>query len=41
MALQRITTQPPDDDMVETALIAMKAALDMDMSEHTFTWVEK
>jgi uncharacterized protein YqhQ len=41
MALQRITTQPPDDDMVETALIAMKAALDMDMSEHTITWVEK
>ncbi len=34
MALQRITTQPPDDDMVETALVAMKAALDMDFSEH-------
>lgn len=34
MALQRITTQPPDDDMVETALVAMKAALDMDYSEH-------
>lgn len=34
MALQRITTQPPDDDMVETALVAMKAALDMDYSDH-------
>ncbi|MDD2332122.1 MAG: DUF1385 domain-containing protein [Candidatus Cloacimonetes bacterium] len=34
MALQRITTQAPDDDMVETALVAMKAALDMDYSEH-------
>jgi uncharacterized protein YqhQ len=35
MALQRITTQPPDDEMVEVAMIAMKAALDMDISEHT------
>jgi uncharacterized protein YqhQ len=34
MAMQRITTQPPDDEMVETALVAMKAALDMDYSEH-------
>jgi uncharacterized protein YqhQ len=34
MALQRITTQAPDDDMVETALVAMKAALDMDYSDH-------
>jgi len=34
MALQRITTQPPDDEMVGTALVAMKAALDMDYSEH-------
>lgn len=34
MALQRITTQPPDDDMIETALVAMKAALDMDYSMH-------
>jgi uncharacterized protein YqhQ len=32
MALQKITTQAPDDDMVETALVAMKAALDMDYS---------
>ncbi len=35
MALQRITTQPPDDEMVEVAMIAMKAALDMDISEYT------
>ncbi len=41
MALQRITTQPPDDQMVETALIAMKAALEMDVSEYDITWVEK
>lgn len=34
MALQRITTQAPDDSMVETALVAMKAALDMDFTEH-------
>ena len=37
MALQRITTQPPDDDMIETALVAMKAALDMDYSTHKVT----
>jgi len=41
MALQRITTQPPDDQMVETALVAMKAALDMDISEYNVNWVEK
>ncbi|MBM4402819.1 MAG: DUF1385 domain-containing protein [Candidatus Cloacimonetes bacterium] len=41
MALQRITTQPPDDEMVETALVAMKAALDMDYSEHQVTELGK
>lgn len=41
MALQRITTQPPDDQMVEVALIAMKASLDMDVSEYSITWIEK
>jgi|GEM_PF-6531850 len=40
MALQRITTQPPDDSMVETALVAMKAALDMDISEYNVTIIE-
>jgi len=40
MALQRITTQPPDDSMVETALVAMKAALDMDYSEHKVRLLE-
>ncbi len=40
MALQRITTQAPDDSMVETALVAMKAALDMDISEHNVTLIE-
>jgi uncharacterized protein YqhQ len=41
MALQRITTQPPDDAMVETALVAMKAALDMDVSDYNVTWINK
>jgi uncharacterized protein YqhQ len=41
MALQRITTQPPDDGMVETALVAMKASLDMDISEYNVTWITK
>ncbi len=41
MALQRITTQPPDNQMVETALIAMKASLDMDVSEYEINWIEK
>ncbi|MCK9558318.1 MAG: DUF1385 domain-containing protein [Candidatus Cloacimonetes bacterium] len=41
MALQRITTQPPDDSMVETALVAMKAALDMDYSDHRVVLLEK
>ena len=40
MALQRITTQPPDDEMVETALVAMKAALDMDISEHNVRMIQ-
>ncbi len=40
MALQRITTQPPDDSMVETALVAMKAALDIDYSTHNVKIVE-
>lgn len=40
MALQRITTQAPDDEMVETALVAMKAALDMDYSEHRVILLE-
>lgn len=34
MALQRITTQAPDDEMIEVALVAMKSALDMDISMH-------
>lgn len=40
MALQRITTQPPDDEMIETALVAMKAALDMDYSIHKVKLLE-
>lgn len=34
LALQRITTQPPDDEQVEVALIAMKCALEMDISDY-------
>ena len=33
MALQRITTQPPDDEQIKTALVAMKCALDMEITE--------
>ena len=34
MALQKITTQPPDDSMIEVGLVAMKAALGMDLDGH-------
>jgi len=34
LALQRITTQPPDDEQIEVAVIAMKCALEMDISEY-------
>jgi len=34
LALQRITTQQPDDEQVEIATIAMKCALDMDLKEY-------
>lgn len=34
LALQKITTQNPDDSQIETALIAMKCALDIDLGEH-------
>ncbi len=40
MALQRITTQPPDDQMIETALVAMKAALDMNIDEYNVHYLE-
>lgn len=33
LALQRITTQPPDDEQIEVALVALKSALDMDLSD--------
>ena len=41
MALQHITTQPPDNEMIEIGLVAMKAALDMDLSEHNVTIIEE
>ncbi|MEA1973576.1 MAG: DUF1385 domain-containing protein [Candidatus Cloacimonadota bacterium] len=34
LSLQRITTQPPTDEMVEVSSIALKAALEMDLSEY-------
>ncbi len=34
LVLQKITTQPPNDEQVETALIAMKCALEMDVSDY-------
>ena len=34
LALQKITTQPPDNEQIGVALIAMKSALDMDLSEY-------
>jgi uncharacterized protein YqhQ len=41
MALQKITTQPPEDHMVETALVAMKASLDLDICDFDVIWIEK
>jgi len=35
LALQRITTQPPDNEQIEIAVIAMKCALEMDLSEYS------
>jgi len=34
LALQRITTQPPDNEQIEVAVVAMKCALGMDLSEY-------
>lgn len=34
MALQHLTTQRPDESQAEVAIVAMKAALDMDLSEY-------
>jgi len=34
LALQKITTQPPDDEQIEVAVIAMKCALEMELSEY-------
>lgn len=34
LALQHITTQPPDDEQIEIAVIAMKSALELDISEY-------
>jgi uncharacterized protein YqhQ len=34
MALQKITTQEPDEKQLEVAIIALKAALELDLSDH-------
>jgi uncharacterized protein YqhQ len=34
LALQRITTQQPDDEQIEVAIVAMKCALEMDISDY-------
>ena len=40
LALQRITTRPPDDSQVEVAVCAMKAALEMDLPDNLeHTWI--
>ncbi|MCF7793594.1 MAG: DUF1385 domain-containing protein [Candidatus Cloacimonetes bacterium] len=42
LALQKITTQPPDNEQVEVAVIAMKCALEMDISEYeNVTFIEE
>lgn len=34
LSLQRITTKEPDNDQLEVALVAMKSALELDLSDH-------
>lgn len=34
LALQKITTQPPDNEQIEVAVIAMKSALEMELTDH-------
>lgn len=42
LALQRITTQAPDDKQIETAVIAMKCALELDISQYdNLTFLDK
>jgi uncharacterized protein YqhQ len=42
LALQRITTQPPETEQVEVAVIAMKCALEMDISQYNnLTFIEE
>ena len=42
LALQKITTQPPTDEMIECAVIAMKSALDIDVTGYeNLTILEK
>ena len=34
MALQKITTQEPDEQQLEVAIVALKAALELDLDQH-------
>jgi uncharacterized protein YqhQ len=40
LTLQRITTQPPNDEQLEVAIIALKAALELDLSNENIIWIE-
>jgi len=40
MSLQRITTKKPDANQIETSIIALKAALEMDLSAENIVWIE-
>lgn len=40
ISLQRITTQPPADDQVEVAAVALKAALGLDLSDKEVVWID-
>lgn len=41
LTLQRITTQPPDDKQLEVAIVALKAALELDLSKDNIKWIEE
>jgi uncharacterized protein YqhQ len=40
LGLQRITTKQPDDNQIEMAVVALKAALELDLSDKQITWIK-
>lgn len=40
MTLQKITTQPPDDKMVEVAIVALKSALELDIEQENIKYID-